>query len=177
MGVPKLDRGIAGVPAVKFVRNVNAQVHAKNRTEGGYRYRKIVAALQGGEFCCLCGETKELHVDHIVPVRQGGDSDTPSNLQILCRRCNTGKGAFLNGLLPQVIQTATGREISSPARYKRLLSNSDKSTGRTFGRCDCQRPVPDVQLHVVVGRRLSAANYVNLKVQCEYCSSKEKGQP
>lgn len=31
------------------------------------------------------------HVDHILPMNQGGKS-VPENLQILCRRCNGIKG-------------------------------------------------------------------------------------
>lgn len=43
--------------------------------------------------CVECGATKEdtrLHVDHILPVSQGG-SDELSNLQTLCEACNLTK--------------------------------------------------------------------------------------
>ncbi len=45
--------------------------------------------------CQKCGATQKeapLEVDHKIPVSHGG-SNHPSNLQILCRRCNIGKGA------------------------------------------------------------------------------------
>lgn len=43
--------------------------------------------------CVECGATKEsvtLHVDHIIPVAQGG-TDELSNLQTLCEACNLSK--------------------------------------------------------------------------------------
>lgn len=46
------------------------------------------------EFKCVeCGATKEdtrLHIDHILPVSQGG-SDELDNLQTLCEECNLAK--------------------------------------------------------------------------------------
>ena len=45
------------------------------------------------EECILCGSKEDLTVDHIVPVvKGGGDGIDWTNLQILCRRCNTLKG-------------------------------------------------------------------------------------
>lgn len=42
--------------------------------------------------CLGCKRTDvKLTVDHIIAVSNGGSSD-PSNLQLLCRRCNTSKG-------------------------------------------------------------------------------------
>lgn len=39
-----------------------------------------------------CEETGELHVDHIIPVKLGGD-DRPENLRVLCAKHNLKKGA------------------------------------------------------------------------------------
>lgn len=44
--------------------------------------------------CLTCGATKNLTVDHIVPESRGG-THHESNLQTLCRRCNSRKGRFL----------------------------------------------------------------------------------
>jgi len=38
-----------------------------------------------------CEETGNLHVDHIVPVKHGGD-DRPENLRVLCQYHNLSKG-------------------------------------------------------------------------------------
>jgi len=45
-----------------------------------------------GRRCLHCGTTKALSLDHIHPYSLGG-SDDPSNLQTLCRPCNSSKGA------------------------------------------------------------------------------------
>jgi hypothetical protein len=49
-------------------------------------------AERDGYACQKCGTTKDLHIDHIVPVARGGTNDL-SNLQFLCRSCNSAKGA------------------------------------------------------------------------------------
>lgn len=45
-----------------------------------------------GMRCKVCGATSRLTVDHIHPVVLGGTNDE-SNLQTLCRSCNSRKGA------------------------------------------------------------------------------------
>ena len=47
---------------------------------------------QGGYRCKRCKSTEDLTIDHIVPVVQGGPTII-WNLQVLCRRCNSRKGA------------------------------------------------------------------------------------
>lgn len=42
--------------------------------------------------CRECGSFETLGIDHIIPKSAGG-SDESSNLQCLCRRCNSIKGA------------------------------------------------------------------------------------
>jgi len=45
-----------------------------------------------GTFMPLFSKAVDFDLDHIVPRAHGGD-DKPGNLQLLCRQCNTGKGA------------------------------------------------------------------------------------
>lgn len=45
-----------------------------------------------GHTCLFCGCTSDLTIDHIFP-RQHGGTDDESNLQTLCRPCNSRKGA------------------------------------------------------------------------------------
>jgi hypothetical protein len=61
---------------------------------------KIPASLRAqimnrdGTQCQECGATKDLTIDHkITPWSLGGSSTDPTNLQVLCRSCNSRKGA------------------------------------------------------------------------------------
>lgn len=51
--------------------------------------------LRQSDCCALCGNKilamHDATVDHIIPLSKGG-SDTPSNMQIAHRDCNTKKG-------------------------------------------------------------------------------------
>lgn len=42
--------------------------------------------------CVLCGATEDLALDHIHPWSRGGP-DSEENLRVLCRSCNSSKGA------------------------------------------------------------------------------------
>lgn len=44
-----------------------------------------------GHACRLCGATENLTLDHVYPWSLGGP-DTPDNLRVLCRPCNSSKG-------------------------------------------------------------------------------------
>ena len=44
-----------------------------------------------GKVCRNCKATKNLSIDHIVSVLNGGGNE-PENLQVLCRSCNSSKG-------------------------------------------------------------------------------------
>lgn len=44
-----------------------------------------------GDVCLRCGSDEHITLDHVVPVSRGG-KNTISNLQPLCRSCNSTKG-------------------------------------------------------------------------------------
>lgn len=46
----------------------------------------------------LCRRTRDLTLDHVFPEVLGGRT-RPSNLQVLCRRCNSRKGQRVQPLL------------------------------------------------------------------------------
>ena len=63
--------------------------------ERGYNgaWRRLRAAhLLTYPACVVCGTTQDVTVDHIIPLVRGGQS-TPTNLQTLCRKHNSSKGA------------------------------------------------------------------------------------
>ena len=51
--------------------------------------------------CVQCGKAARFEVDHIEPVRTGGDEFALSNLQTLCRRCHFQKTASENAHRPK----------------------------------------------------------------------------
>lgn len=61
---------------------------------GNFSPSDIEALLlyQGGLCCCGCDITNNYTIDHKTPLSRGG-SNWPSNLQLLCRPCNSSKGA------------------------------------------------------------------------------------
>jgi 5-methylcytosine-specific restriction endonuclease McrA len=70
---------------------------------------------KSGYKCVYCGSLENLQVDHITPVARGG-SDDISNLQTLCSRCNSNKGASLEDDEPVIDE----REI----RYYAMIPES-----------------------------------------------------
>jgi 5-methylcytosine-specific restriction endonuclease McrA len=44
----------------------------------------------GGK-CLACGTAKDISIDHVVPLSKGGSNDI-TNLQPLCKPCNSSKG-------------------------------------------------------------------------------------
>ena len=41
--------------------------------------------------CFLCDSTRNLQIDHIIPITLGGDN-SEHNIQVLCKLCNCKKG-------------------------------------------------------------------------------------
>jgi hypothetical protein len=75
---------------------IRPDILSENRREIGLSLRYKVLSI--GKFKCVrCGAspatdpTCKLHVDHILPFSKGGKTKL-ENLQILCEKCNLGKG-------------------------------------------------------------------------------------
>lgn len=76
-------------PEDKRPRSEFKSVYQKRTIGQGLRMRVFE---RDGFTCCACGAKQSLTVDHIHPESKGGTLD-PSNLQTLCRPCNSKKGA------------------------------------------------------------------------------------
>lgn len=61
------------------------------KTAGGVAESVRLAVFErDGNTCLACGSGEDLSLDHIIPRSKGGSHDE-SNLQTLCRRCNSAK--------------------------------------------------------------------------------------
>jgi 5-methylcytosine-specific restriction endonuclease McrA len=49
-------------------------------------------AIKAQPYCSYCGSAEDLTCDHVVPLVVGG-LNTPSNIRVLCRSCNSARGA------------------------------------------------------------------------------------
>lgn len=66
--------------------------------ERGLEHRRIIPTVVKLEVwrrdrgkCTVCGSTRDLHFDHIIPYSKGGSSTTADNVQLLCSRHNLEK--------------------------------------------------------------------------------------
>ena len=79
------------------LNNIAQSYNKTHITTRDINLRTRFLVMQKDHFkCCLCGASPaknssvELHVDHIIPWSQGGET-TVNNLQTLCSKCNLGK--------------------------------------------------------------------------------------
>ena len=61
------------------------------------RLRKLVQERDGYK-CRVCGDTRRLQTDHIIPIKAGGPVSEPSNIQLLCEECFNKKKAEVDEL-------------------------------------------------------------------------------
>lgn len=73
--------------------------HSKDQRKRMTKALRDEIALRDNYTCQLCGKYMPdgvgLHIDHIVPIAKGGKS-IPSNLQVLCSKCNGKKSSKTN---------------------------------------------------------------------------------
>lgn len=91
-GIIKRPQGegwyVPGVePAPMTRREIMRYEFVRQRRE---RFRQLVE--RDGEYCQYCGTTQNLSIDHVMAIANGGTNDL-DNLQLLCRSCNSRKGA------------------------------------------------------------------------------------
>ena len=59
-------------------------------------YALSQGARQQQGWCSQCGATRDLTADHVVPLARGG-ANSWDNVVVLCRPCNSAKGATVGG--------------------------------------------------------------------------------
>lgn len=157
---------VCGEPIWKFVNQLNESIHNSQKTQGGTKHKAQVITRQGGEFCMLCGSRANLQVDHIVAVNMGGASNSISNLQLLCQRCNSGKSnvAYYD---VRIALTVMDRECNQ-LRYRVLLDHGKDLGERVIGFCEeCGVEASCGELAVTKKTLELSYSYVNLKVSCQ----------
>ncbi len=88
----------------RLTRGTRCAEHVKARerrrgtpTQRGYdaTWRRLRgSAIAYHPWCERCGATTDLTGDHIVPLVRGG-MNSPDNIRVLCRSCNSRRGARL----------------------------------------------------------------------------------
>ena len=67
-----------------------SRLHLEIPSRAWARVRRQVLDRDGWR-CQLCGKAGRLEVDHVVPLRRGGEPLDPRNLRTLCRGCHIAK--------------------------------------------------------------------------------------
>lgn len=92
LNIPFINRVILEIES----KNINRLDYSFRRKEFKYLRDKIfIKLLEKNNNCKYCGIDTDLSVDHIIALFNGG-TNSFSNMQILCRSCNSKKGSKLN---------------------------------------------------------------------------------
>lgn len=92
--------------------------------------KKIVFTRDGG-MCRCCGSSQSLEYDHVMPFSCGGSSE-PSNIQLLCLKCNRSKS---NSCYCKIHNTKVGYNCCDGKRSKRNSSkNTESSKNKSYSK-------------------------------------------
>lgn len=94
--------------------------------------KKIVFTRDGG-VCQCCESSYRLEYDHITPFSCGGSS-SPSNIQLLCMKCNRSKS---NSCVCKIHTRTVGTNCCNSKSTTKATTTSTQCTGTTQkgGRC------------------------------------------
>jgi len=85
---PEKERAWGAESARRYRKRHPDRIKARGRT--AYHLRDRLLGLFNR--CMACGTTDDLTIDHVIALGQAGATNDPSNLQVLCRSCNSTKG-------------------------------------------------------------------------------------
>lgn len=88
--------------------------------------KKIVFTRDGG-VCQCCGSSVSLEYDHITPFSCGGSS-SPSNIQLLCMKCNRSKS---NSCICKIHNRTVGTNCCAGKTTKKASTASQQCSGTT----------------------------------------------
>lgn len=95
IGWTQLQSRYAQLAAIDFACTLQ-EYHSKNQRKLMKPELKLKIKIRDNYTCQICGKYMPdevgLHIDHIIPIVKGGKS-IPSNLRVLCSKCNGSKGA------------------------------------------------------------------------------------
>jgi hypothetical protein len=96
------------------------------RAIGSGKWQKLrIQILDRDGWTCVSCNRPAHTVDHIIPRVKGGDMWNPSNLQSMCKSCNSAKGGrffnsmptppvFSNSSLPETVRTVPDSPFIKP---------------------------------------------------------------
>lgn len=96
--------------------------------------KKIVFTRDGGA-CQCCGSSYRLEYDHITPFSCGGSS-SPSNIQLLCMKCNRSKS---NSCVCKIHSNTVGTNCCDGKSTKKATTTSTQCTGTTQKGARCKK--------------------------------------
>ena len=92
---PCVDCGVV-VRATRCVQCARIKERKRiSRADRGYdsMWRDLSKRMRAAQpWCSTCGSTKDLTLDHIIPLARGGTNDQ-SNARVLCRKCTPTNGS------------------------------------------------------------------------------------
>ncbi len=120
----------SGLQAAPVIPPSGHAEHLQNGGQGGHMTtRKAISTRtrfevfkRDGFKCLYCGRTPPsvlLHVDHIIPVCQGGDNSR-DNLATSCDKCNLGKSGVSLAAVPKSLQDRAAESIEREKQVKAL---------------------------------------------------------
>jgi 5-methylcytosine-specific restriction endonuclease McrA len=82
-------------------RAANRRGHEREATGSFTTHEWFSLVALYGNKCLACGASKDISIDHVVPLSKGGTNDI-TNLQPLCRACNSSKGTNATDYRPAI---------------------------------------------------------------------------
>ena len=114
-----------------------------------------------GALCAVCGSTKELEIDHILPVCEGG-TNVEDNLRVLCKKCNrtrqrvnptpnvSAPDAFGNQATATATATATDKAKETPIGFDRFWQAYPRKVGKPAAQRAWNREVKVVEIGILM---------------------------